>query len=73
MSAQSDLQKRLSKIQDHAWEFDAKRVAEMLSAAGEGPSGTLVDSAHKTLEEKAESHWPTTGKERAWYTPLRHS
>ena len=45
----------------------------MLSATGEGPTETLVNSAHKALsnvlEEQARG-WPTTGEERLWYPPI---
>jgi len=35
VSSQSDLQESLSQeIHDHTWEFDAERVAKMLSATG---------------------------------------
>jgi len=71
VSVQLDLQKQLSKgIHDHAWEFDAKRIAEMLSAAGKAPSNALVDSAHKALEKRVQHIWPIVGTERTWYTPI---
>ena len=73
-SAQADLQKRLSKqLHDHAWQFDAKRVAEMLSANGEGPTEALVKSAHKALCEvlkEQASDWPVVGTGQARYLPV---
>ena len=76
-SEQAVLQKRLLKeLHNHAWEFGAERVAEMLSADGEGPTKTLVESAHeglrKELEERAPD-WPTVTAKRVWCPLLRHS
>ena len=73
-SDQADLQNRLSKeLHDHAWEFDAKRVAEMLSANSKGPTKTLVESAHKALHKVLEEQafgWPSVRMERVWYPPI---
>ena len=67
----SDLQESLSKeIHDHAWKFDANRIAEMLSATGEGPLEMLVDSAHEVLRKMNSPSWPTAGTERDWYPPI---
>jgi hypothetical protein len=41
----------------------------MLSAAGEGSSGTLVDSAYTALEDRL-PEWPTTQAEEKWYPPI---
>jgi hypothetical protein len=63
-----DLQESLFKeLRDHAWEFDSKRIAVMLSATGEGPSDTLVDSAHTVLGKRLLDR-PTVKTERIWYT-----
>ena len=71
VSDQADLQERLSKeLHGHAWQFDAQRIAEMLSATGKGPTEALVNSAYKALSralEKQAPDWPTTGAERPWY------
>ena len=64
-SNQSDLQESLSNnIGDHTWEFDAYRIAKMLSAVDEGPPEALVDSAHEALEKKVSPVWPTVDAER---------
>ena len=66
----SDLQESLSKeIHDHAWKFDANRIAEMLSTTGEGPPERLADSAHEALRKMNSPSWPTAGTERDWYPP----
>ena len=66
--ARFNLQKLLSEeVQDHAWEFSAKRIAEMLSAVGNGPSDILVSSTHKALDEMEQPRWPKTRKEWTWY------
>ena len=72
VSDQLDLQKRLSKeLRDHAWQFDANRVAEMLSTDDKGPAETLVKLAHKILVIKEqEAGWPRVGTERVWYPPI---
>ena len=74
VSGQVDLQKRLSKeLRDHAWQFNAKRIAEMLSANGKGPPETLVKSTHKALckvIKEQEAGWPMGGTERVWYPPI---
>jgi len=71
VSAQADLQKNLSKeLRDHAWQFNAERIAKMLSATGERPTEGLVNSAHKTLLKKQAPDWPTAGVEQAWYPPI---
>ena len=72
VSDQVDLQKRLSKeLHDHAWQFDASRVAEMLSVDGTGPTETLVKLAREALVIKEqEAGWPTGGTERVWYPPI---
>lgn len=68
---QSSLQKRLSEeINDYAWEFEANRIAKMLSAAGNLPSDPLVSSAHSTLERRVQLCWPTLGSRRVWYAPV---
>jgi len=74
VSDQAELQTRLLKeLHDHAWEFEARRVTEMLSINGKGPTETLVKSAYnalrKVLKEQA-SGWPTAGTELAWYPPI---
>ena len=69
-SLQSDLQESFSKeIHDHTWEFDADRIAKILSAANKGPPVALVDSAHKALG-KVSPVWPTVDAEQPWYFPL---
>ena len=71
VTSQYDLQESLSQeVHDHTWEFDAERIARMLSATGEGPPDALVDSAHKVLGKKTSLVWPTTDDERQWYPPL---
>ena len=71
VSHQSDLKESLSKeIRNHTWEFDAERIAKMLSAANKGPPVALVDSAHKALGENASPVWPTVDAEQPWYFPL---
>jgi len=71
VSHQSDLKESLSKeIRNHTWEFDAERIAKMLSAANKGPSAALVDSAHEALGKKVSSVWPTADAEQLWYPPL---
>jgi len=71
VSSRSDLQESLSQeIHDHTWEFDAKRIAKVLSATDEGPPDALVDSAHKVLGEKTSPSWPIVDGERLWYPPL---
>ena len=65
---------RLSKeLHDHAWQFDAERIAEMLSDTGEGPTEALANSAYKALSKvlkKQAPDWPTTAEERPWYPPI---
>jgi hypothetical protein len=62
VSAQSDLQESLSdEIRGHAWASNAKRIAGMVSATGEGQSDILVDSAHEALGKKLSFVW-LTGK-----------
>jgi hypothetical protein len=69
VTSQADLQETLSKeIHNHVWKFDAKRIAEMLSATGKGSPDRLVDSAHAKLRESPA--WPTNDVELDWYTPL---
>ena len=74
VSDQAELQKHLSKeLHDHAWEFDAERVAQMLSADDKGPTETLVQSAHEALCKALEEHapdWSATKEERLWYPPI---
>ena len=68
---QSDLQESLSQeIHDHTWEFDAERIAKMLSATSEGPPDALVDSAHQVLGKNTPLVWPTADDEILWYSPL---
>jgi len=71
---QADLRNRLSKeLDDHAWQFDAKRVAEMLSANGKGPTKTLVESTHEALRKVIKEQaigWPSVGTEQVWYQPI---
>ena len=70
VSAQVDLQSLLSEeIRDHAWEFNSNRITEMLSVTGNGPTETLVNSAHKTLKPNPPS-WHTAEGERDWYSPI---
>ena len=70
-SNESDIQESLSNdIGNHSWEFNAYRIAKMLSAVDEGPPEVLVDSAHEALEKKVSPVWPTVDAERAWYSPL---
>ena len=69
-SHQSDLKGVLSKeIRNHTWEFDAERIARMLSAANKGPPVALIDSAHKA-PGKVSPVWPTVDAEQPWYFPL---
>ena len=74
VSAQSDLQKLLSGgIHDHAWQFNAVRIAEMLSATGKGPTEVLVNSTHEALRETLTGKalgWPSVETKRAWYPPV---
>jgi len=44
----------------------------MLSTNGEGPTETLVESAHKALPKvlKEQAFWPTVKTERSWYPPI---
>jgi len=68
VSTQEDLQESLSQeLCDHAWQFNAERIAEMLSATGERPTEALMNSAHEGLLKKQTPGWPTTGEEQAWY------
>ena len=53
VSTQVDLQRLVSEeIHDHAWEFNSKRIAAMLSATGKGPLDALVNSACEALGRK---------------------
>ena len=69
----SDLQESPSKENhDHTLEFNAERIAKMLSASDKGPPDALVGSAHEALERGVSPVWLTvdTEGERAWYAPL---
>ena len=67
--SQADLQKSLSKeIRGHAWEFDAERIAQMLSATGKAPTETLVTSARTLMTNP--SSWPPAAGERECYPPI---
>jgi len=71
VTSQSGLQESLSQeIHNDTWEFDAKRIAKMLSATGEGPPDALVNSAHEALGKKTSLDRPTIDEERYWYPPL---
>lgn len=65
------LQKPLSKeMGDYTWEFDAQRIAKMLSAADKCPPDPLVNLAHKSLEGNALPVWPSDYTNQVWYAPL---
>jgi len=69
----SDLQESPSKENhDYTLEFDAERIAKMLSASDKGPPDALVSSAYEAVERGVSPVWPTvnTEGERAWYAPL---
>jgi len=69
-SHQSDLKESLSKeIRNHTWEFNAERIARMLSTANKGPPVAPIDSAHKA-PGKVSPVWPTVDAEQPWYFPL---
>ena len=74
VSDQAELKERLSKeLHDHTWQFDAQKIAGMLSATGEGPTEALVNSAYKALSKIREEQapgWPTAGEESKWYPPI---
>ena len=71
VTLQVDPQNSLSKeIRDHTWEFDANRIAKMLSATGEEPLERLADSAHEALRKMNSPSWPTAKMERDWYPPI---
>jgi hypothetical protein len=67
-----DLRKRLSaEILEHAWQFNAKEVATMLSTDGNAPPDNVVKSACKPLPKEVPPNWPPEGgREEEWYKPL---
>ena len=76
-SGQTELQKHPSKeLGDNTWQFDGKRIAQMLSANGKGPNETIVNSVYIQLSKalgldgKRSPGWPKTGLEQDWYTHL---
>ncbi|KAF9649200.1 hypothetical protein BDM02DRAFT_3142988 [Thelephora ganbajun] len=69
--SQADLQEFLSReIRDDSWQFDSKRIAEMLSTTREAPQNKLVDSTYQGLQKKAPLDWPTDKQEQKWYSSI---
>jgi hypothetical protein len=59
-------------IHGHTWEFDAERIAKMLSATDKVPldADALVNSAHKALGKMTSPYLPTVDGGWEWHTPL---
>lgn len=59
------------EVQDRIWEFDAQRIAEMLSANGKAPPDGLVNIAVKALGNRQPRRSKAKG-EQGWHAPLEN-